>query len=346
MRALIERLACAHDLTDAELLRLIEQRDGAAAEALFTHARTASKRHYGNRVFLRGLIEITNHCRNDCLYCGIRRSNGSVQRYRLEPDEILKCCAAGHAAGLRTFVLQGGEDTHFSDHVLCDIVAAIKARFPDCAVTLSMGERSEGSYRRLFAAGADRYLLRHEAACPDYYGQIHPAQMVHARRMACLAALKQIGYQTGCGFMVGAPGQTADHLVQDLRFIKTFRPHMVGIGPFVPHSDTPFGGQAAGSAQLTLYLLAIVRLLLPDVLLPATTALGTVEEDGQQRGILAGANVIMPNLSPPAAREKYMLYDNKRRSGSEAVEGTAELRARLAALGYSTQPARGDCARA
>lgn len=342
---MLEKLASGENLTDAELLWLLQNRSDELAEKLYVQARAVLDKTYGRRVFLRGLLEISNHCRNDCLYCGIRRGNARAQRYRMAPDEILACCEAGYAAGLRTFVLQGGEDGWFTDEVLCRLIAGIKRRFPDCAVTLSLGERSKHSYRRLFSAGADRYLLRHETVDPQHYAGLHPLEMSYEHRMECLCSLKEIGYQVGCGFMVGSPGQTLEHLARELAFLRRFAPHMVGIGPFLPHRHTPFALAPAGSVELTLYLLAIVRLLLPDVLLPATTALGTAAQDGQLRGLFAGANVLMPNLSPPKVRDKYRLYDGKKSNGSEAAEGLGTLKARLAAQGFDMAPARGDCAR-
>lgn len=341
----VKKLIAGERLTDGELLCLLRNRSNEQAGELCAQARAVCDKVYGRQVFLRGLLEISNHCRNDCLYCGIRRSNAQAQRYRMEPEKILACCEAGYAAGLRTFVLQGGEDGWFTDKVLCGLVARVKRCFPDCAVTLSLGERSEQSYRRLFSAGADRYLLRHETADPDHYASLHPPEISYKRRMECLSQLKEIGYQVGCGFMVGSPGQTLEHLACDLAFIRDFAPHMVGIGPFLPHRDTPFAAAPPGSVELTLYLLAIVRLLLPDVLLPATTALGTAAQDGQLHGLAAGANVIMPNLSPQGAREKYMLYDGKKSSGSEGAEGLDILKANLAAQGFDAAPDRGDCAR-
>lgn len=345
MMGLAKRLATGGRLSDRDLLCLLQNRDDRLAEALYAQARAVRDRTYGRRVFLRGLVEISNHCRNNCLYCGIRRGNTKAERYRMAPEDIVSCCESGYATGLRTFVLQGGEDCWFTDEVLCDLIARIKQQFPDCAVTLSLGERELQSYRRLFSAGADRYLLRHETADSEHYASLHPPEMSFDRRMECLRELRAIGYQVGCGFMVGTPGQTLEHLVRDLAFIRDFAPHMVGIGPFLPHRDTPFAAESPGSVEMTLYLLAIVRLLVPDALLPATTALGTAAQNGQIQGLMAGANVIMPNLSPPKAREKYTLYDGKKSSGSESIEGLNALKENLAAQGFDTAPHRGDCIR-
>ena len=339
---IIEKLANTHDLTDDELRLLINERSDSDATLLAQKAAATRDRIYGKRVFMRGLIEFSSICRNDCLYCGLRRSNTKAERYRLTKDEILSCTDEGYALGLRTFVLQGGEDSAFTDELLCDIVSSIKQRHQDCAVTLSVGERSRSSYERLFKAGTDRYLLRHETADEEHYGRLHPKKLTLAKRMRCLNDLKEIGFQTGCGFMVGSPFQTTDHIVSDLRFIKEFRPQMVGIGPFIPHKDTPFRNMSAGTAELTIYLLSIVRLLLPDVLLPATTALGTISENGREQGIMAGANVVMPNLSPVSVRRKYLLYDNKLCTDSEAAENIAQLKKQIQTTGCDLVTDRGD----
>ncbi len=296
---------------------------------------------YGRRVFVRGLIEITNHCGNDCLYCGIRRSN-STRRYRLGKEQILECCRRGYELGLRSFVLQGGEDAWMTDERLCDIVGAIRTTWPDCAITLSLGERGRDSFRRLRDAGADRYLLRHETADSDHYARLHPPEMSFDNRMQCLRDLRDLGYQVGCGFMVGSPYQTIETLKKDLAFIAEFRPEMVGIGPFIPAEGTPFEGRPAGNVELTLRLLAIIRLLLPKVLLPATTALGTLNPKGRELAIAAGANVVMPNLSPQDTRSLYSIYNNKLSTGSEAAESIADIRARLKAIGMETPVSRGD----
>ncbi|MBR4020085.1 MAG: [Firmicutes bacterium] len=326
--------------TDEELRALLS--DPSPDSDLTAKAAAIRKSVYGNKVFIRGLIEFTNYCKNDCYYCGIRAGQRNVSRYRLTSEEILDCCRQGYNLGFRTFVLQGGEDLWWNDDRLSALVASIKENYPDCAVTLSVGERSRESYQRLFDAGADRYLLRHETADTCHYAALHPGNLTLENRMRCLHDLRDIGYQTGCGFMVGSPGQTVDHLIRDLRFIEEFRPHMVGIGPFLPAAGTPFACEPAGSADLTLKLLSIIRLMHPEVLLPATTALGTAEADGRERGILAGANVIMPNLSPPEVREKYMLYDNKIATGDEAAESVASLRRSMKNIGYEVVTDRGD----
>ena len=342
MRALIDRLAAEHTLTDGELLTLITMDDPRADRYLAQKADEVRRQVYGNHVYIRGLIEFTNYCRNNCHYCGIRRSNPNCQRYRLSMEDILACCDAGYALGFRTFVLQGGEDPFFAPQRISELVRAIKNAHPDCAVTLSVGEHDRAVYQDWFDAGADRYLLRHETANPDLYRALHPAELSLENRMRCLRDLKDIGYQTCCGFMVGSPGQTAEMLLEDLRFIQEFQPQMVGIGPFIPHTDTRYRNESPGSAALTLRLLAILRLMLPRVLLPATTALGTVLGDGRQMGMRYGCNVVMPNLSPAAVRKKYALYDNKISAGEEAAESVALLQKSMAAIGYQVVTDRGD----
>lgn len=320
---------------------LLTTSDPVATEELYAEACRVRDEIYGRRVFMRGLIEITNHCKNDCLYCGIRR-DACVQRYRLTQEQILACCQEGHRLGFRTFVLQGGEDGWYTDAVLCGIVEAIKHRFPDCAVTLSLGERGRESFRRLREAGADRYLLRHETADREHYGRLHPAEMSFDHRMQCLHDLRDLGFQVGAGFMVGSPFQTLDTLKKDLQFIETFRPEMVGIGPFIPAAGTPFEHEPAGSVELTIRLLAIIRVLHPHVLLPATSALGTMHPQGRERAVNAGANVVMPNLSPQDTRALYAIYNNKLSTGSEAAESAADIRARMKAIGYDVPTDRGD----
>ena len=321
--------------------RLLTTSDPTAIDSLFAQAAEIRDRVYGRNIFLRGLIEISNHCRNNCLYCGIRR-DVKTQRYRLSKEQILDCCQTGHKLGFRTFVLQGGEDPWFTDEVVCDIVADIKRHYPDCAVTLSLGERGRDSFRRLRDAGADRYLLRHETADATHYAKLHPSEMSFDNRIQCLYDLRDLGYQVGTGFMVGSPFQTLDTLKKDLTFLADFRPEMVGIGPFIPADGTPFQNNPAGSIDLTLRLLAIIRILLPDVLLPATTALGTLHPTGRERAIAAGANVIMPNLSPQDTRALYSIYNNKLSTQSEAAETVADIRARLLAIGFNAPVDRGD----
>lgn len=338
---IIGKLKNGDSLSDGEFLLLLGA-EGDDANKLFDAARKTREAVYGNDVYIRGLIEISSFCKNDCLYCGIRRSNRCAERYRLTPEEILACADAGYELGFRTFVLQGGEDAYFTDDVVCRIVEGIKKSHPDCAVTLSLGERSRESYERLRNAGADRYLLRHETADSEHYSKLHPAELTLENRMMCLKDLKELGFQTGCGFMVGSPYQTIENIVKDLRFIEEFKPHMVGIGPFIPHKDTPFGDKKAGSVDITIKCLAIVRLMLPEVLLPATTALGTLLDGGREMGILAGANVVMPNLSPADVRSKYLLYDNKLSTGVESAEGLLALNEKMKKIGCTIVCGRGD----
>ena len=339
---LADRLASEHRLEKSGYLRLITEYDGDVAEYLAKKARAEKEKYYGNKVFIRGLIEISNICKNDCFYCGIRAGNKNCERYRLNKEQILSCCENGYSLGFRTFVMQGGEDGYFSDDVMCDIITEIKNRYPDCAVTLSLGERSYKSYKRLFDSGADRYLLRHETADKEHYQKLHPEDLSFDKRMNCLKNLKEIGFQTGCGFMVGSPYQTSEHLAKDLKFVEEFKPEMCGIGPFIPHKDTVFRDYPAGSLELTCYLLSIIRLISPNILLPSTTALGSIDPMGREKGILAGANVVMPNLSPLDTRSKYELYNNKLSIGAESAQGKTELEKRMEIIGYKIVTARGD----
>ena len=342
MKQLIDKLYETHNLSSEEYKELIDNRNPELAEYLFAKARAVRIANYGYDVYIRGLIEFTNYCRNDCYYCGIRKSNSKAERYRLAKEQILECCALGYDLGFRTFVLQGGEDGYFTDEKIIDLIQAIKAKYPDCAVTLCIGERSYESYKAFFEAGADRYLLRHETANAEHYGKLHPPTLSLNNRKQCLYYLKDIGYQVGCGFMVGSPFQTTECLVEDLLFIKELNPHMVGIGPFIPHHQTPFADKKAGTLELTLFLLGIIRLMLPEILLPATTALGTIHPQGRELGVLAGANVVMPNLSPKSVREKYMLYDNKICTGDEAAECMQCMKKRMENIGYQVSVSRGD----
>lgn len=342
MKNFIDQLEQDRFLSREEWITLIRGHTPEDAEYLFEKSRRTCRKYYGTQVFVRGLIEFTNHCKNDCYYCGIRRSCRSARRYRLTKEEILDCCRQGHALGFRTFVLQGGEDGYFTDAVMADIVHTIRAQFPDCAITLSIGERSYESYKKLFDAGADRYLLRHETYDASHYARLHPPGLSAAARQQCLWDLKEIGYQVGTGFMVGSPFQTAENLADDMLFLTRLNPQMVGIGPFIPHHDTPFKDETAGTLELTLFLLGLIRLALPKVLLPATTALGTISPRGRELGILAGANVVMPNLSPTSVRKDYLLYDNKICTGDEAAECRQCLNRRMESIGYEIVVSRGD----
>ena len=342
MKELIERLERERDLTNAEFAVLLDQSSGADRDFLFERARAVRDAHYGRKVYIRGLIELTNYCKNDCLYCGIRKSNASCERYRLTKEQILSCCESGYALGFRTFVLQGGEDGWYTDERMTDIVRAMRQAYPDCAITLSLGERGRESFKRLYDAGANRYLLRHETADEAHYARLHPVSMTLTHRLQCLRDLKEIGFQTGAGIMVGSPYQTTECIVRDFRFLQELKPQMVGLGPFIPHHATPLKDFPAGSTERTLLCLSIVRLLLPNVLLPATTALATIDGDGRIKGMNAGCNVVMPNLSPMEDRSKYLLYDNKASSGEEAAESLRALREHLAAAGYEVVIDRGD----
>ena len=339
--ALIDKLDRGSELSHEEYLYLIKNRE-LCREELYQKASAKRKKYFGRKIYIRGLIEFTNYCKNDCYYCGIRRSNASCERYRLSHDDIILCAEEGYRLGFRTFVLQGGEDPYYTDDILCKIVSSIKSRFPDCALTLSLGERSTESYKRLREAGADRYLLRHETSCKEHYSRLHPKEMSFENRIKCLEELKKLGYQTGAGFMVGSPFQTDEMLANELIFLKKLNPQMVGIGPFVPHSGTPFADKSAGTAEKTLFMLSLIRLTLPSVLLPATTALGTVDPTGREKGICAGANVVMPNLSPVSVRKKYMLYDNKICTGDESAQCIVCLKRRIESVGCEIVTDRGD----
>ena len=341
--SLIDKLKNTNSLSADEFVYLIDNRNPETDEYLYKLSRELTDKIYGKEVYIRGLIEFTNYCRRDCLYCGIRRSNKNADRYRLTEDEILECCEYGYGLGFRTFVLQGGEDGYYSDDLIADIVCRIKEKFPECAVTLSIGEKSEESYRKFREAGADRYLLRHETACREHYSKLHPENMSLDERKECLYALKRAGFQTGSGFMVGSPFQTSRMLAEDMLFLGELKPHMVGIGPFIPHHDTPFAEYAAGSADLTVFLIALIRLMLPFALIPASTSLGTADPHGREKGIAAGANVVMPNLSPLSVRKKYMLYDNKICTGDEAAECIKCLENRIRLAGCEISAGRGDC---
>ena len=339
---MIDKLATTHMLEAAEFKQLLEHYTQEDAEYLSLKAREARQPYYQNKIYLRGLIEFTNYCKNDCYYCGIRRSNCNASRYRLTKEQIIYCSALGYELGYRTFVLQGGEDAYYNDDVMVDIIRTIKTIYPNCAITLSIGEKNYESYLKYFQAGADRYLLRHETANEEHYGKLHPSELSLQHRKNCLQQLKEIGYQVGCGFMVGSPGQTIDCLVEDLLFIKEFDPAMVGIGPFIPHHDTPFAKETSGTLELTLVLISILRLMKPTLLLPSTTALGTISPNGRELGIMAGANVVMPNLSPRDVREKYLLYDNKICTGDEAAECRVCLEKRVKSIGHEIVIDRGD----
>lgn len=342
IKRITEKLISSHSLSLGEYEALIKNRDAEIYALLQNEALKLRREIYGYRVFIRGLIEISNFCKNDCYYCGIRKSNKSCSRYRLSAEEILSCCENGYRLGFRTFVLQGGEDAYFSDDFMCALISDIKKMYPDCAVTLSLGERSFDSYKRLFDAGADRYLLRHETADSEHYSLLHPDKLSLENRIECLENLKKIGFQTGCGMMVGSPYQTEKALAKDLKFIEEFKPDMCGIGPFIPHKDTCFANEKCGTAELTCFMLAVVRIIKPDILLPSTTALGVIAPDGKKQGILASANVVMPNLSPLNVRDKYELYNNKHNPESETAEGLEKLKNEVASIGYEIVSDRGD----
>ncbi len=342
VKYLIDKLSFEHSLSLEEYKELLCGYSVDTAEYAADKALLLKEKIYKNDVFIRGLVEISNICKRDCRYCGIRKSNSNCNRYRLTEDQIFSCCERGYQLGFRTFVLQGGEDGYFTDEILVPLLKRIKNAYPDCAITLSLGERSRESYELLYKSGADRYLLRHETANREHYSMLHPSSMSYDERIRCLYDLRNIGYQVGCGFMVGSPGQNNDHIAQDLKFIEEFSPDMCGIGPFIPHKDTEYCDHSAGSVDFTCYLLSIIRLIKPNILLPATTALGTLEEGGREKGVLAGANVVMPNLSPADAKEKYTIYDNKLTKGAENAEQLEMLKESMAKIGANIVVSRGD----
>lgn len=341
MKKLIDKLCNEQNLTKDEFIELINCKE-EDTPYLFEKANEVRIQNYSNHIYLRGLIEFTNYCKQDCYYCGIRKSNKKCQRYRLTLDDIMDCCKEGYSLGFRTFVLQGGEDPYFNDDRMAEIISTIRKTYPDCAITLSLGEREKESYQRFFDCGANRYLLRHETANDSHFAKLHPENQTLKSRKECLYNLKEIGYQVGCGFMVGSPFQTVENLAEDLTFIKELNPQMVGIGPFISHKDTPFKDFESGSLILTLKLLAIIRLMLPKVLLPATTALATIDPKGREKGILCGANVVMPNLSPLSVRKKYLLYDNKICTGDESAQCRICLEKRINSIGCKIVTSRGD----
>lgn len=342
MKKLIDRLHVTGSLDREQWIQLLSERSEETDQYARDLGNKVRQQIYGNDIYVRGLIEFTNYCKNDCYYCGIRRSNKNAQRYRLTEEDILLCCQQGYELGFRTFVLQGGEDGYYTDERLLSIIHKIKAEYPDCALTLSIGEKSEESYRDYREAGVDRYLLRHETADEKHYGKLHPSSMSCEHRKNCLRTLKKLGFQTGAGFMVGAPYQRVENLADDFLFLKELNPEMVGIGPFIPHQDTPFHGEKSGTLEDTLFYLALLRLMLPHVLLPATTALGTIHPKGREMGVLSGANVVMPNLSPVSVRKKYMLYDGKICTGDEAAECRHCLSRRMEQIGCQIVSDRGD----
>lgn len=342
IKELIDKLYINNKLDYDELLYLIENIDCDNTKYLLSKSFNVRKSNYDNKVYLRGLVEISNYCKNDCYYCGIRFSNKNITRFRLSKDEILECCKLGYEVGYRTFVLQGGEDNHYNDELMCDIISSIKTLYPDCAITLSLGEKNFETYKKYYNSGADRYLLRHETSTDGHYKKLHPSKMSLSYRKKCLDDLKEIGFQIGAGFMVGSPYQENSDLVRDLLYIKELNPHMVGIGPFIPHHDTKFRDDKHGSLDKTLLILGITRLLLPKSLLPATTALASIDSNGRNAGLLAGCNVIMPNLSPHELRKHYSLYDNKISTGQEAFEYHKSLEENVKSLGLEVDYSRGD----
>lgn len=341
MKKLIDELYNNNNLSPDKLLLLLDNSDNESKQYLHTKANETRLQVYGDKVYMRGLIEFTNYCKNNCRYCGIRKDNKNANRYRLSKEEIIKCCIEGYEIGYRTFVLQGGEDYYYNDEKMIDIISTIKSLYEDVAVTLSIGEKSYDTYKKYYDAGADRYLIRHETKSRQLYDSLHP-NMSYDNRIRCLYDLRDIGYQIGAGFMVGLPNQTNEDYVKDLIFLKELQPHMVGIGPFMPQSNTPLANEKSGTADKTCILLSLIRLILPEVLLPATTALGSISEKGREQGLRAGANVIMPNLSPMSVREKYSLYDGKISTGDEGAQCKKDIEEKIKIAGYQIDMSKGD----
>ena len=342
MKHLIDTLRERHELAPYQYKALLMMRDADDVEYLMSQARKMSQEQFGTGIYLRGLIELSNVCRNDCLYCGIRCSNRDVTRYTLTHEQVLASCEQGYQLGFRTFVLQGGEWSEERSQWIADIIAAIRQGWPDCAITLSLGEHPRETYALWREAGADRYLLRHETHNERLYSLLHPQGMTLQHRLQCLDWLKELGYQVGAGIMVGSPFQTLNSIVEDIQYLISFKPHMIGIGPFIPQHDTPFARFPAGNVDLTARLYAILRLAVPTALIPTTTAMATLTPDGRLKGILAGANVVMPNLSPEDLRAYYALYDNKAALGAESAQGIKKLADELATIGYHIDWSRGD----
>ena len=331
---ILEKLNNTHSLSIEEYELLLNNISPEFMQLAAKYACDYQKQYYQNKVFIRGLVEFSNYCRNNCLYCGIRRDNKNCERYRLRIEEIIECANEGYDLGFRTVVLQAGEDFAYSDEDMCYIIREIKKSHPDMVITLSIGERDRASYEAYYQAGAGRFLLRHETANPALYARLHPKELSWEHRMNCLKDLKDIGYQVGAGFMVQSPGQTNYDLAMDLKFVEEFKPDMCGIGPFISHKDTPFAKENSGTLEMTLFLISLMRLIYPQMLIPATTALGTIDAKGREKGIQAGANVLMPNLSPVSVRKKYSLYDNKICTGEEAAECINCLKGRVNSIGY------------
>lgn len=339
---IIDKLNREKKLESAQWHKLISSFSKEDKEYARNIAQKITEEKFGNKVFFRGIIEFSNICNNDCLYCGIRHSNDKASRYCLTKKEIMLSCKEGYKLGYRTFVLQGGENEFVKSENFINLIRDIKSKYPDCAITLSVGECERKFYEEMYLAGADRYLLRHESADEEHYKKLHPKDMSLKNRIRCLRDLKEIGFQTGCGIMVGSPYQTPETLVKDMEFICEFNPAMVGIGPFIPHKDTPFANFETGSQDLTLFLLSLIRIMNEDILLPATTALGTVDQEGLIKGIQSGCNVIMPNVSPQNVRKKYMLYNEKLGTNFSAKESLEFLKTQMKSINREIVVGRGD----
>ena len=322
-----------------QILACIRADDHELNARLRRSARRLADEFFGRQVFLRGLIEFSNNCRRDCLYCGLRASNRRLERYRLTADEIVAQARLIKANDVPTVVLQSGEDPGFRVPELCAIVRRIIAA-TGLVVTLSTGEFAPGEYRALRAAGASRYLLRHETANPELYARLHPGDTL-GERLACLASLNTCGFEVGDGFLIGLPGQTPQDLLADLELLAHLEIEMAGIGPFIANPDTPMAALPNGSVEVSLNLIALIRHLLPGCNIPATTALDSLCETGWEQGLAAGANVVMPNLTPTRVKSQYRLYPGKRVLAQDPVECLRRARERLLAAGYVPSKAPG-----
>lgn len=341
MKDLIEKLYRNNYLEKKEIIYLLDHINEEEQQILFNRANETRLKYYGNYVYMRAIIEFSNICKQDCMYCGIRKSNKKAKRYRLSKEQILECCEEGYKLGYRTFVLQGGEDDWYTQEKLAEIIKEIKDRYEDVALTLSIGEKSYEEYEILHKCGADRFLLRHETATKELYEQLHPNMSFENRRQ-CLSDLKEIGYQVGAGFLVGLPNQGNEDFANDLLFLKDIQPDMIGIGPFLPHHQTPLKDEKGGDLDKALIMIALTRLMVPECLLPATTAMGTISKQGREIALKAGANVVMPNLSPTTVRSKYELYDNKMYTGDEAAECLKDIERKINSAGFQVDMGIGD----
>jgi biotin synthase len=310
------------------------------AAELFAMADDIRKRYFKDEVHIRGIIEFSNYCMKNCFYCGLRRDNKTIERYRISEDEIIDTALKAGELGYKTILLQSGEDGGYTIEGLCAIIKRIRSNL-DCAITLSLGEKSFDEYRSLRDAGADRYLLRFETSDRGLFNKLKPDSS-YENRLDCIKNLKKLGFQVGSGFMVGLPGQTYEILADDILLLRELDLDMIGIGPFLSHHNTPLGNSASGTLDLTLRALAIIRILMPDVHIPATTAMGTVEKGGREKALQCGANVIMPNVTPIKYRKYYEIYPNKICIDDAPSDCRACIEGMLKSLGRAAATNKGD----